>query len=203
MPACWGIWRGRTTDVRIPINLASEPFRRDRPVLVATGVAMALLTVVLCGLLYLIAVDRTRSGETRGRVNRLSQELSAISTQQARLDATLRQPANASILERSLLLNTLVERKSVSWTRIFADLEAVMPPNVRLIQVRLPQIDSRNEVLLDMVVGSQSPEPVITFLKQLQASPRFGPATVHNSAPPTDNEPLYRYRVSVNYAQKL
>ena len=118
-------------------------------------------------------------------------------------DNRLRQPANASILERSLLLNTLVERKSVSWTRIFADLEAVMPPNVRLIQVRLPQIDSRNQVLLDMVVGSQSPEPVITFLKQLQASPRFGPATVHNSAPPTDNEPLYRYRVSVNYAQKL
>jgi len=203
MPACSGIWKGRATDVRIPINLASEPFRRDRPLLVATGVAMALLTVVLCGLLYLIAVDRTRSGETRARVNRLDQELSSISTEQARLDATLRQPANASILERSLLLNTLVERKSVSWTRIFADLEAVMPPNVRLIQVRLPQIDSRNEVLLDMVVGSQSPEPVITFLKQLQGSPRFGPATVHNSAPPTDNEPLYRYRVSVNYAQKL
>ena len=62
---------------------------------------------------------------------------------------------------------------------------------------------ARNQVLLDMVVGSQSPEPVITFLKQLQTSPRFGPATVHNSAPPTDNEPLYRYRVSVNYAQKL
>ncbi len=203
MPGCSGILRGRGIDVRIPINLASDPFRRDRPVLVATGVAVALLAAVLCGLLYLIGVDRARSGDTRARVNRLDQELSAISTEQARLDATLRQPANASILERSLLLNTLVERKSVSWTRIFADLEAVMPPNVRLIQVRLPQIDSRNQVLLDMVVGSQSPEPVITFLKQLQASPRFGPATVHNSAPPTDNEPLYRYRVSVNYAQKL
>ena len=189
--------------MRIPINLASDPFRRDRPLLVATGVAAALLAVVLCGLLYLIAVDRSRSGDSRAQVNRLNQELTAISTEQARLDATLRQPANASILERSLLLNTLVERKSVSWTRIFADLEAVMPPNVRLIQVRLPQIDSRNQVLLDMVVGSQSPEPVITFLKQLQSSPRFGPATVHNSAPPTDNEPLYRYRVSVNYAQKL
>ncbi len=203
MPDCSVIWKERATDVRIPINLASEPFRRDRPVLVAAGVAMALLAVVLCGSLYLIAADRARSGETRARVNRLNQELSAISTEQARLDATLRQPVNASILERSLLLNTLVERKSVSWTRIFADLEAVMPPNVRLIQVRLPQIDSRNQVLLDMVIGSQSPEPVITFLKQLQTSPRFGPATVHNSAPPTDNEPLYRYRVSVNYAQKL
>jgi hypothetical protein len=74
---------------------------------------------------------------------------------------------------------------------------------VRLIQVRLPQINSRNEVLLDMVVGAQEPEPVITFLKKLQTSPRFGPATVHNSVPPSDNDPLYRYRVSVNYAQKL
>jgi type IV pilus assembly protein PilN len=203
MPDCWVTWKARATDVRIPINLASDPFRRDRPLLVAAGAATALLAIVLCGLLYLIAVDRSRSGETRARVNRLNQELGAISSEQTHLDATLRQPANASVLERSLLLNTLVERKSVSWTRIFADLEAVMPPNVRLIQVRLPQIDSRNQVLLDMVVGSQSPEPVITFLKQLQASPRFGPATVHNSAPPTDNEPLYRYRVSVNYAQKL
>ena len=189
--------------MRIPINLASEPFRRDRPVLLATGFGVATLAVLLMVLLSLIAADRTRSGDTRAQVNCLNQELTAISTEQTRLDATLRQPANASILERSLLLNTLVERKSVSWTRIFADLEAVMPPNVRLIQVRLPQIDSRNQVLLDMVVGSQSPEPVITFLKQLQSSPRFGPATVHNSAPPTDNEPLYRYRVSVNYAQKL
>jgi len=171
--------------------------------MLAIGVAATLLAVVLCSLLYLIAADRTRLGDARARVNRLNQELSAISSEQARLDGTLRQPANASVLERSLLLNTLVERKSVSWTKIFADLEAVMPPNVRLIQVRLPQIDSRNQVLLDMVVGSRSPEPVITFLKQLQGSPRFGPATVHNSAPPTDNEPLYRYRVSVNYAQKL
>jgi len=159
--------------------------------------------MVLAVLLSLIVVGRTRMGDTRARVIRLNQELTAISTEQARLDATLRQPVNASILERSLLLNTLVERKSVSWTKIFADLEAVLPPNVRLIQVRLPQIDSANQVLLDMVVGSQSPEPVITFLKQLQASPRFGPATVHNSVPPTDNEPLYRYRVSVNYGQKL
>jgi hypothetical protein len=189
--------------VRIPINLASDPFRRDRPKMLATGFGAGLLGVMLIFFLYEIAADRSRLGDTREEVLRLNQEMATISTEQGRLDATLRQPANASILERSLLLNTLVERKSVSWTRIFADLEAVMPPSVRLIQVRLPQIDSRNQVLLDMVVGSQSPEPVITFLKQLQASPRFGPATVHNSAPPTDNEPLYRYRVSVNYAQKL
>ena len=189
--------------MRIPINLASDPFRRDRRTLIGNWVRVVFLTALLGFFLYDIAANRARLGDTRAEVRSLNQELAAISSEQAQLDATLRQPANASILERSLLLNTLVERKSVSWTKIFADLEAVLPPNVRIIQVRLPQIDSANQVLLDMVVGSQSPEPVITFLKQLQASPRFGPATVHNSVPPTDNEPLYRYRVSVNYGQKL
>ena len=98
---------------------------------------------------------------------------------------------------------SLVQDRSLFEHDRFADLEEVMPGNVRLIQVRLPQINSQNEVLLDMVVGAQSPAPVIDFLKKLQESPRFGPATVHNSVPPTDNDPLYRYRVSVNYAQKL
>jgi type IV pilus assembly protein PilN len=64
-------------------------------------------------------------------------------------------------------------------------------------------MDSQQNVALDMIVGAQTPTPVIEFLKHLESSPRFGPATVHNSAPPTDNEPLYRYRVSVKYAQQL
>ena len=171
--------------------------------MVASGVCAALLAGLLGVLLYLMAADRERMADTRAQVDRLNGELATLSAEQGKLDQTLRQPANESVLERSLLLNTLVERKSISWTRIFADLEGVMPDNVRLIQVRLPQINSRNEVLLDMVVGAQGPEPVIGFLKQLQSSPRFGPAAVHNSVPPSDNEPLYRYRVSVSYAQKL
>jgi type IV pilus assembly protein PilN len=54
-----------------------------------------------------------------------------------------------------------------------------------------------------MWVASQSTEPVLEFVMQLEQSPVFGATTVHNSMPPSQNEPLYRYRVSVNYAQKL
>jgi hypothetical protein len=189
--------------MRIPINLSSEPFRHDRPVLIASGVCAVLLAILLGVQVFLITSERGQVKDTRVAVNSMDAQLRAISTEQARLDATLRQPANAEVLQRSVLLNTLVERKSVSWTKIFADLEGVMPNNVRLIQVRLPQIGSQNEVLLDMVVGAQSPEPVIDFLKRLQGSPLFGPATVFSSQPPSQNEPLYRYRVTVNYAQKL
>jgi hypothetical protein len=189
--------------VHFAINLSSEPFRRDRPILVASAVCALLLTGLLGVQIYLIVSERGRMKDTRATVDQMNGQLRTITAEQTKLEATLRQPANAEVLQRSLLLNTLVERKSVSWTKIFADLEDVMPINVRLIQVRLPQINSQNEVLLDMVVGAQSPGPVIEFLKKLQESPRFGPATVHNSLAPGQNEPLFRYRVSVNYAQKL
>ena len=189
--------------MRIPINLSSEPFRRDRPILVASGACAILLTGLLGILIFLIVSERGRMKETRASVNRLDAQLRTMNAEQAKLDAVLRQPANAEVLQQSFMLNTLIERKSISWTRIFADLEKVMPYNVRLISVRLPQINSRNEVLLDMVVGADQPEPVIGFFKRLQESPLFGPVEGHNSLPPSQNEKLYRYRVTVNYAQKL
>jgi len=44
---------------------------------------------------------------------------------------------------------------------------------------------------------------MIEFLKRLEGSPLFGPASNPRSAPPSQNEPLYRYRVVVSYGQKL
>lgn len=189
--------------MRIPINLSSEPFRKDRPMLVASGVCAVLLIGLLAALGFLIVNERARARDARVAVERLRTELKTAASDQARLDEVLRRPANAEVLQLSQMLNALIERKSISWTRIFADLESVMPYDVRLISVRLPAINSRNEVLLDMVVGAKDPGAVIGFFKKLEGSPLFGPIEGHSSLPPSQNEPLYRYRVTVNYAQKL
>src|SRR5579871_3021819 len=189
--------------MRIPINLSSEPFRRDRPIIVASAACSVVLAGLLGVLVFLIVSERGRMKETRVSVDRLSTELRTMAAEQAKLDGILRQPANAEVLQLSLLLNTLLERKSISWTKIFSDLESVMPESVRIIQVRLPSINSRNEVMLDMTVGAKEPGAVIEFLKRLEKSPRFGATEGHSSLPPSQNEPLYRYRVTVNYAQQL
>jgi type IV pilus assembly protein PilN len=189
--------------LRIPINLASEPFRNDRPVLAASLGGSIALGVLLVVLVSSIISARSRAANLRDTVDRLSRQVQVLSNRQAELDSALRQAGNAEVLDRSVLLNTLIERKSISWTRIFADLDKVLPYNVRLIYIRLPQITSQNRVTLDMVVGAQSPEPVFEFLRRVEASPLFGPAEVPVFMPPAQNEPLYRYRVSVSYAQKL
>ena len=111
-------------------------------------------------------------------------------------------PENARVFDEVLFINSLLYRKGISWTRIFSDLEEVVPHNVRLISVR-PQVNAQNQILLEMVVGAQSQVPVIDMLKRMENSALFGATAVHNWLPPAQTEPLYRYRVSVNYAQKL
>jgi Tfp pilus assembly protein PilN len=189
--------------MRIPINLATEPFRGDRPMLVASGACAAALAGLLGLLVFLILNGRHGARENREAVAQLSAQLNAATVEQVQIEQLLRQPANAQVFQRSLLLNAVVERKSISWTRIFADLESVMPYDVRLIQVRLPQINSRQQVSLDMIVGAKDWIPVQDFMHKLQDSPLFGPVVVHDSDPPSLTQPLYTYRLSVDYAQKL
>ncbi|MDQ6759401.1 MAG: hypothetical protein M3Z32_05970 [Acidobacteriota bacterium] len=189
--------------IRIPVNLATDPFRRDRPILVASAALGAFLLLVLAVQIGAIISARDQAAETRTMLDKLDRQLSAVKTDQAKLDGTLSKPENAEVLDRSRFLNSLIERKSISWTRIFADLEKVVPYQVRLVAVRLPQVDSQNQVLLDMVVGADSPGPVFELLKRLEMSPQFGPTSVVNSLPPSQTDKLWKYRVSVSYAQKL
>ncbi len=187
--------------MKIPINLASQPFRRDRALLAASVAVSMLLTVTLGVLITLAMADERQLKDTRADIARQNTRLASLSAEQAKLDAILQKPENALVLYQSVFLNDLLLRKGISWTRIFADLEKALPHNVRIIQIH-PTVDSRNHVTLDMQVGSESPEPVIKLLQTMTQAP-FGKPDLKLQQTPTQAEPLYRYRVSVEYAQKL
>jgi len=140
--------------------------------------------------------------DTRRVIQRLDQQLARSASEQTRLSAVLQRPENAEVLERSLFLNSLLYWKGISWTKVFADLEKALPPNVRIMNIR-PQVVSENHVYLEMMVGAESQVPVVDLLKRLGSSEVFSSPTVYSSMPPSQTEHLYRYRVSVNYAQKL
>jgi hypothetical protein len=189
--------------LRVPINLASEPFRRDRPMLVGSVALAVVLTGLLIYQVAAIVSERHEAADIRVAIVQENARLKAIADQQAKLNATLRRPENAEVLERSLFLNTLIERKAISWTKIFADLEKVMPYNVRVVSVRLPEVDSNNQVLLDMVVGAKDVPPILDLFKRLEGSPQFGNTSVQSSTPPSQTDPFFRYHFTVTYAQRL
>jgi hypothetical protein len=90
--------------MKIPINLASQPFRRDRAATVALGAMAAVLVISLLVLINLARVDSQRLAGLRHEIAILNSSLRvAVSNQQA-LEATLHQPRNATVLERSVFI---------------------------------------------------------------------------------------------------
>ena len=193
--------------MRIPINLASQPFRRDRAMIVASAAVALLLVVALGALIALAVADHNQMGDVRHEIARLNQSIRDATKTQAEYDGILRQPANAEVLERSVFINSLLYRKGISWTRLLADLEKVMPPDVRVLNVR-PYITGRNitgqnQVTLDLMVGAQTGDAITPLYTAMESSPLFGGVFQISYQPPSQAEPLYRYRFTVNYAQKL
>jgi type IV pilus assembly protein PilN len=188
--------------MKIPINLASEPFRRDRAMMVASCAVSVLLLGSLAILIMLANADNAQLADVRRDVTQLRAQLNAVEKQQTQFDAVLRKPENAEVLQLSVFLNSLLHRKAISWTRILADLEKTLPANVKVLNIQ-PYVTANNQVTLNLQVGSTEPEPVIRFYQALEGSSLFGGVIQNIYQPPSQSEPLYRYRFTVNYAQKL
>ena len=67
--------------MRIPINLASQPFRRDRPVVVGAVVLSMLLTGLLVLLITLAVKEKRQLADKVQAVSRLDQSLRAQGVQ--------------------------------------------------------------------------------------------------------------------------
>ena len=192
----------------LDINLASQPFRRER----ATNAGLAVISLaLLCSLFILTGMilhARSHASRLRRAMNAERAELQSLRSGQGHFSSILAKPENADVFATNVFLNELIAKRGVSWTRVFSDLETVLPGTMRLLAIRLPQVGTedasgKNRVQLDMVLGSERPDAVIELLRHLQESALFGPASVVSETPPNQNDPLYKYKVTVAYAQKL
>lgn len=190
------------------LNLASNPFRRERAQYATYAFMCAVLTCFLLVVAGLILHSRAQASRIRSEIAQEQAQLQHLRSEQGTYQSVLRRPTNAGVFSRSVFLNELIARRSVSWTRVFEDLATVMPPSVRIGTIRLPQTPAEqsagvNRVQLDVTLGAEHVPELIQLLKNLQASPLFGAVTVVSQFPPTQNEPLYKWRLTVSYGQKL
>ena len=75
--------------MRIPVNLSSEPFRRDRPLVAASIAVGVLLTAALAMLTSLAVLERGAAAQTRRDIARVQAELRSLNLEQGRLEEAL------------------------------------------------------------------------------------------------------------------
>jgi len=163
--------------MRVPINLASQPLENLRPVRAAV-VAAGLVAVVL-GAVLLNRELRNRN-EFRALIQQqagLELSLRELTAQQQEMESALSTTEAQQIRERSGFMNSLILRKSLSWTQLFMDLEKTLPERARITAIQ-PQLNATEDVDLNLTVSAASMEPLVEFLKNLESSSEFGAPVV-------------------------
>jgi len=150
-------------------NLATRPLRNERLPVVLLGLALAgLLALTVKHALVLRQLLPSRTAAVEGEVRALEQELAALQAQGHSLPRAKPEPR---VLAEWQAVRELVDKRSLSWTRLLARLEAVMPPGVKLASIAPNVKDGR--ITLEMAAVGRTTADGYGFLRVLQATEDF------------------------------
>jgi type IV pilus assembly protein PilN len=158
--------------MRLDINLASNPYEDLRNFWMRWGGALAAVSCFTLVLLYVTFAGYAGARKDRDLIRQREDQIAARDRENADAQALLNLPQNTSTRDRSQFLNDLFERKAFSWTRVFEDLERVMPPQLHVVSIH-PEMDTDNQLELKLQVGGDSHQHALELVRKMEGSPRF------------------------------
>jgi type IV pilus assembly protein PilN len=194
--------------MRVPINIASRPVDNTRPLRVC-ALALGLLTLMLAAIA--VRSELQSRNEFRSLVDRKSQLESDIRNLEAaerEMQSWLQTPQVAQIRKRSALLNSLISQKSLSWTRLFQDLESTLPAGVRVTSIQPKTSEAQaghGQPELGLSVAAGSVAPIVEFIRRLEDSPEFANPVVADQrfSNANEEEPEVKVSLTARYVQSL
>jgi Tfp pilus assembly protein PilN len=176
--------------MKIRLNLATAPTETQRRFVVGTGL---LGTLALAGLIWLslhtyAALHRER--DHRAKMAQLTAQIEGLRKQRHNLEEFFGRPETLQVRERAAFFNGLIAQRSFPWTKIFMDLEHILPEGVHVISISPRMVAGRVEVKI--VVGAATDETKLKFLRALEGSKDFSRiqllSEIHPVANPGDTD---------------
>ena len=169
----WQAWWGRWyPNMRVSINLATQPYEDVRRFWTRWGIAVAALSLITLVLLYSALISVVSARKDRDLMRQRQEQIAARDQEKASAEAQLSLPQNRNMRDRSNFLNDAFQRKSFSWTRVFEDLEQVMPPRLHVVSIH-PATAEDNQLQIKLVVAGESRERAEDLVKKMEGSRRF------------------------------
>jgi type IV pilus assembly protein PilN len=168
--------------MRLDINLATRPYEDAREFWGRWGLGVGVLAVATLILLAFAVQSWIHAGRDRREIRQLQQQIAQRDNERSKAQAFLDLSANRSTRDQSQFLNGLIQRKAFSWTRVFEDLERVMPSNLHVVSLR-PEINEQNQMQLDMKVACENRLAAVELVHRMESSRHFqGAQLVQESA---------------------
>lgn len=158
--------------MRLDINLASQPYEDARVFWLRWGTALGVLSIFTLALGAITITSFFAARHDHDAITNYHAQIAQRDRTREQAQEFLNRPENRSTRDQSQFLNELIERKSLSWTRVLEDLEKVMPPRVHVVSIA-PALDEDNQLKLKMVVGGDSREKAIELAQRMEESHHF------------------------------
>ena len=158
--------------MRININLASNPYEAAREYARRMSMLLAALVLITAVLLGYILHQRGETRDVDRQIAQAKQEITALDREKAQAQAILNQPQNRDVADQSAFLNSLFARKALSWTRVFTEMEKIMPPAIHVVSMK-PEFNRDNQLVLHVVVATSSRDKAVELVKRMEKSPHF------------------------------
>jgi Tfp pilus assembly protein PilN len=158
--------------MRLNINLASQKYEDVRQFYRRWSIAIgftALLTLLLIGLTVL---NYSSSSKSNKRIKELQAELASLQKERASAEAVSNLPENHDVNEQKNYWNRQINRRQLSWTQLFNDLQRIMPARAYLSSVH-PEITQDNRLKLTLVIKGDTHDNGLELVQKMEKSERF------------------------------
>lgn len=186
--------------MRLNVNLATQPYEDSRRFLALWSGILGALLLMAVVLSYAVVTRWQQHKFLSANIVREKQILADFQSKQQQDLAILNKPENQDVRDRSDFLNELIRRKEVSWTKIFMDLESMMPAHLRVLAVE-PQLHE-DQILVTMQLGGDSRDRAAELVRRMEKSKTFRYAQV---VAETDTQPVpgeadpMRFQITAEY----
>ena len=152
-------------------NLATRPFYNERLARIALGAVLALALAALgAGVVRLVELAGLH-GELSARRDEASRAAADLAGRAAEAQRAATPRDRAALADATREANTLITQRVFSWTDFFNRIEATLPPDVMVTEVR-PEIEP-GTVEVAMGVMGRSLDAISRFVTALETSGAF------------------------------
>ncbi|HEV7523132.1 MAG TPA: PilN domain-containing protein [Candidatus Angelobacter sp.] len=187
--------------MRLNINLASQKFEDVRQFYVRWSVTIGLSALLLVLLIGAAWINFTGSAKSGQRIKELQTEIADLQRQRTQAEAISNRPENHDVTAQKNYWNKQINRRQLSWTQLFNDLQRIMPARAYLSSVH-PEVTPDNRLKLTLVVMGDTHDNGLELQKKMERSERFRSPQIMTEttqkAQKTES-PLYKFDIVTYY----
>ncbi len=157
--------------MNVRLNLATKPLLSHRRFYVGWGLAVFFAGILFAALGWYAYSDLKSREALRRKEQDNAARAASLQKRREELDQFFARPENAKLKERAQFVKGIVDERAFDWTRMFMDLEKLVPAGVHVVSIQ-PQLE-KGHMFVRLSVAASSEDAKIKFLKAMESSPAF------------------------------